>query len=80
MLQDVHRIGTLLELMRELAFTFANDGKRVRVGETFCLSLKEWIQWNHQLIQIVAASNSFASTVEEEIWDFVAWNSGMNES
>ncbi|KAH8967000.1 hypothetical protein BDL97_03G054900 [Sphagnum fallax] len=28
---DVHRIGTLLELMRELAFTFANDGKRVRV-------------------------------------------------
>jgi hypothetical protein len=78
MLQDVHRIGTLLELMRELAFTFANDGKRVRVGETFCLSL-EWIQWNHQLIQIVAANNSFASTDEEEIWDFVAWNSGMNE-
>ncbi len=72
-LQDVHRIGTLLELMRELAFTFANDGKRVRVGETFCLSLKEWIQWNHQLIQIVAATD------EEEIWDFVAWNSGMYE-
>ncbi|XP_024362202.1 probable adenylate kinase 5, chloroplastic isoform X2 [Physcomitrium patens] len=28
---DVYRIGTLLELIRELAFTFANDGKRVRV-------------------------------------------------
>ncbi|BBN00482.1 adenylate kinase [Marchantia polymorpha subsp. ruderalis] len=28
---DVYRIGTLLELMRELAFTFVNDGKRVRV-------------------------------------------------
>ncbi|KAJ7295642.1 hypothetical protein O6H91_03G008700 [Diphasiastrum complanatum] len=28
---DVYRIGTLLELMRELAFTFANDGKRVKV-------------------------------------------------
>ncbi|KAG0599230.1 hypothetical protein M758_12G137500 [Ceratodon purpureus] len=28
---DVYRIGTLLELVRELAFTFADDGKRVRV-------------------------------------------------
>lgn len=28
---DVYRIGTLLELMRELAFSFANDGKRVKV-------------------------------------------------
>lgn len=28
---DVYRIGTLLELMRELAFTFADDGKRVKV-------------------------------------------------
>eukprot|EP00270_Netrium_digitus_P018851 TRINITY_DN7257_c0_g1_i2.p1 TRINITY_DN7257_c0_g1~~TRINITY_DN7257_c0_g1_i2.p1 ORF type:complete len:649 (-),score=216.76 TRINITY_DN7257_c0_g1_i2:222-2132(-) len=28
---DVYRIGTLLELMRELAFTFANDGNNVRV-------------------------------------------------
>lgn len=32
-LQDVYRIGTLLELMRELAFTFVNDGKRVRVSQ-----------------------------------------------
>ena len=30
-MQDVYRIGTLLELVRELAFTFADDGKRVRV-------------------------------------------------
>lgn len=29
---DVYRIGTLLELMRELAFTFADDGKRVKVS------------------------------------------------
>ncbi|MCO5584532.1 hypothetical protein L7F22_038460 [Adiantum nelumboides] len=28
---DVYRIGTLLELMRELAFSFASDGKRVKV-------------------------------------------------
>lgn len=28
---DVYRIGTLLELMRELAFSFAKDGKRVKV-------------------------------------------------
>ncbi|CAI5485081.1 unnamed protein product [Closterium sp. Yama58-4] len=28
---DVYRIGTLLELMRELAFTFARKGKRVKV-------------------------------------------------
>ncbi|KAH7421061.1 hypothetical protein KP509_13G038800 [Ceratopteris richardii] len=28
---DVYRIGTLLELMRELAFSFARDGKRVKV-------------------------------------------------
>lgn len=28
---DVYRIGTLLELVRELAFAFADDGKRVRV-------------------------------------------------
>eukprot|EP00244_Chara_vulgaris_P008985 TRINITY_DN3685_c0_g1_i3.p1 TRINITY_DN3685_c0_g1~~TRINITY_DN3685_c0_g1_i3.p1 ORF type:complete len:532 (-),score=110.45 TRINITY_DN3685_c0_g1_i3:227-1798(-) len=28
---DVYRIGTLLELMREIAFTFAQDGKRVKV-------------------------------------------------
>ncbi|EFJ31312.1 hypothetical protein SELMODRAFT_169443 [Selaginella moellendorffii] len=28
---DVYRAGTLLELVRELAFTFANDGKRVKV-------------------------------------------------
>ncbi|GAQ80323.1 Adenylate kinase [Klebsormidium nitens] len=28
---DVYRIGTLLELMRELAFTFADDAKRVKV-------------------------------------------------
>ena len=31
MVQDVYRVGTLLELVRELAFTFADDGKRVRV-------------------------------------------------
>ena len=31
LVQDVYRIGTLLELIRELAFTFADDGKRVRV-------------------------------------------------
>lgn len=30
-MQDVYRIGTLLELIRELAFTFVDDGKRVRV-------------------------------------------------
>eukprot|EP00850_Spirogloea_muscicola_P015247 SM000115S23926 [mRNA] locus=s115:247964:252870:- [translate_table: standard] len=28
---DVYRIGTLMELLREMAFAFANDGKRVRV-------------------------------------------------
>eukprot|EP00897_Mesotaenium_endlicherianum_P000455 jgi/Mesen1/1040/ME000122S00040 len=28
---DVYRIGTLLEFVRELAFAFARDGKRVRV-------------------------------------------------
>ncbi|CAM6129907.1 unnamed protein product [Calypogeia fissa] len=28
---DVFRIGTLLEIIREIAFAFANDGKRVRV-------------------------------------------------
>lgn len=30
--QDVYRIGTLLELMREVAFTFAAQGKRDKVS------------------------------------------------
>lgn len=30
-LQDVYRIGTLMELVRALALSFADDGKRVKV-------------------------------------------------
>jgi len=37
--QDVYRIGTLLELVREVAFTFADDGKRVRVRHVITLYL-----------------------------------------
>lgn len=29
--QDVYRIGTLMELIRVLALSFADDGKRVKV-------------------------------------------------
>lgn len=29
--QDVYRIGTLMELARVIAFSFADDGKRVKV-------------------------------------------------
>lgn len=31
--QDVYRIGTLMELVRTIALSFADDGKRVKV---FC--------------------------------------------
>lgn len=31
-LQDVYRIGTLMELVRALALSFADDGKRVKVS------------------------------------------------
>lgn len=30
--QDVYRIGTLMELVRDLALSFADDGKRVKVS------------------------------------------------
>lgn len=30
--QDVYRIGTLMELVRVIALSFADDGKRVKVG------------------------------------------------
>lgn len=32
--QDVYRIGTLMELIRVLALSFADDGKRVKVCVT----------------------------------------------
>lgn len=42
--QDVYRIGTLLELIRELAFTFANDGKRVRVCDAMTYSAYQFVR------------------------------------
>lgn len=33
--QDVYRIGTLMELVRVLALSFADDGKRVKVDSLF---------------------------------------------
>lgn len=33
--QDVYRIGTLMELVRVLALSFADDGKRVKVDSHF---------------------------------------------
>lgn len=35
--QDVYRIGTLMELVRILALSFADDGKRVKVLTSFIL-------------------------------------------
>lgn len=35
--QDVYRIGTLMELVRELALSFADDGKRVKVSSISCI-------------------------------------------
>lgn len=43
--QDVYRIGTLMELVRTLALSFADDGKRVKVpiiflqGKAYCMTL-----------------------------------------
>lgn len=31
-MQDVYRIGSLMELVRALALSFADDGKRVKVS------------------------------------------------
>lgn len=33
--QDVYRIGTLMELVRVIALSFADDGKRVKVAYQF---------------------------------------------
>lgn len=33
--QDVYRIGTLMELVRMIALSFADDGKRVKVFYQF---------------------------------------------
>lgn len=35
--QDVYRIGTLMELVRVIALSFADDGKRVKVIQSFLL-------------------------------------------
>ena len=37
--QDVYRIGTLMELVRVLALTFADDGKRIKVKPSGLLQL-----------------------------------------
>lgn len=37
--QDVYRIGTLMELVRVLALSFADDGKRIKVNITGLLVL-----------------------------------------
>uniref|UniRef100_A0A7I4CI31 DUF1995 domain-containing protein n=1 Tax=Physcomitrium patens TaxID=3218 RepID=A0A7I4CI31_PHYPA len=69
---DVYRIGTLLELIRELAFTFANDGKRVRVcvqgpmGEGIFSGAKE-VYDDDDMFILMAPQNAVGNCIIDDL-------------
>lgn len=52
MLQDVYRIGTLMELVRVLALSFADDGKHVKV-------VLSWLLYGFSIPKYYEASTVF---------------------